>query len=196
MRKSHRWIGIISVLFIFVLTITGLGLLHYPKSFHITDIIDLDDHQNLIGTTKGLYMSSGDLEELKSLRIPGGHVVDIERLENTVAAGYKYGRLYVSTNIGKTWKQVQLPESIGTLYNISLRERGILILTDTGAYYHNLNSSELTTIMTYSTSARIKQFLIAWHTGYFLNPLKWLYTLAAIGLIYLGISGIKLSIKK
>ncbi|MBC7473672.1 MAG: PepSY domain-containing protein [Candidatus Sericytochromatia bacterium] len=224
-RLIHKWTGLLSCVFILVVSITAIALNHHDffssfgtikqdNTFSNSQIkkmaIDPFNNQHLIASDedKSLFSSADSGKNWKKLElfVPTYKVNNISfdpfKKDNIILSLREAG-VYISDDGGDVWDELKLPffpnegESID---NLSLGKDNIIIKTRFGFYtYNTMNKKWNKQLFDANLKSKIlsnEEFIYNLHTGkIFGNTGIYIYDFISVGLIFLAISGIYLSIK-
>ncbi len=215
MRRLHRISGLVAVLFLFSLSLTGI-LLNHPHLLDRTKTVSSDqipytftahashpDTANIhfSGTEKGLYVSYDNGLHFKEvpLRYPSFKVSSIRYVEGSsshLIVAMKNHLVLESTDGGASWDRVPLSSQFEYILSAKRLPNGDLyILSDTGVFIQT-NGTWIHTLRSESTFD-LHYLIRKIHSGYIFAPLLiWAHDIAAILFIGLGISGLFIYMKR
>ncbi len=205
-RSTHRWVGILSAIFILSLSITGLLLNHdllispqpkvsTPFQQHPSKIFAPANHSLYLITQSHLYHSQNNGETFIPVRFPfmAKDIVSIVDTDTHRYAGLKSGLLVHTPLHHNTWQRHALPP-INELYGIQVVNGQLILSSDKGMY--KLAQKQWIKLHNNTSPMSLHDIVKAIHTGYF--PFGWLKnlnSLATICLIGLLLSGLWLFFK-
>jgi hypothetical protein len=214
MRRLHRISGLVAVLFLFTLSVTGILLNHpnildtqyaatsdkipYRLSAHASH--PKTPHIHFSGTEKGLYVSHDNAQHFTKvpLRYPAFKVSSIHYVEGSsthLIVGFKNHLVLESLDSGETWERLDLDLQFEYILSAKRLSNGDLyILSDSGVYIQS--EGYWTQTLTSNTQSDWMYLVRKIHSGYIFAPfLIWAHDLAAFLFIGLGISGLILYFK-
>jgi len=165
-RKLHRWGGMISALFLTLITVTGILLMNPTwMSSDPTITVALSQPDGMwVGTRSGLFFQKKNTTTLALVpfRYPAAHVVGMIAAPHMMVA-FQNGVLLEYIN--HQWRRIQVPPDISELYSLSLGSGGITVTTNQGVYlYQNETWIQKITSSQQTMAYWVKKL----HTGYFL----------------------------
>lgn len=203
--RLHKIIGLYSIVFIFLLAVSGLIL-----SF--TDVLKLEDRASPF-SHNGLQLDSHYLE-IKGDRIfiddknthirclpPVSGIANLEKYERIGLMLACQNILYWLTWEGDVIESINLPRELLPLQESYFQET-LMINTATGLIAWNTDTGELQTAEQAKTvtalpqldsaGTNMAQWILNMHTGLIAGDIgRWLMRFAALGLILLCVSGLK-----
>lgn len=221
-RILHKWIGLISFIFIIIVSSTAFLMNHQEIYFSINNqsikeinlsktkfisISPKDENFILASDYKSLFKSIDTGKTWKELKlfIPS-EKIDLISFSNKdkdfFAVGIKNTGIYITDDGGDVWEELQLPFSIASenIQNISFGNTFLLIKTEYGIYKYFYDDKKWDNLKfslnKEKESSTIKETIYDLHTGKFFGSYgTLLYDLLSIFMIILSISGIILSFK-
>ena len=207
-RTTHAWVGILATLFILILAITGLGLNHpsvlkqsphndNPFQNHPKKIFQLSDNKTLLlSSHSGVYQSvdQGKTLEKVSVPIPARNIVSLAESKKKIFLATASGLIVERKKDTHTWTRLLSPRGYD-LHSIAWVSDTLLASTNEGLFAYK--NDYWTQVQKNNSPLNIHTIIKALHTGY--NPfswIKWINSLATLGLIFLSLSGIYLFIKR
>lgn len=224
-RLIHKWTGLLSCLFILIVSITAIGLNHHDFLYSLnktkqSDIfnssmikkmaVDPFNNRHIIASDeeKSLYSSndSGKTWNKLELFVPTYKVNNIcfdPFKKDNVILSLKEAGIYISEDGGEVWDELKLPffpNEGESIENLAVSQNYIQIKTRFGLYSYNEKNEkwdkQLFEKDLKSKTLTIEELVYKLHTGkIFSNFGIYLYDIISLGLIALSISGIYLSIK-
>lgn len=223
-RLIHKWTGLLSCIFIIVVSLSAIGLNHhdYIQSLYKKDSQDFSIQQikkmaadpfnskHLIASDedKALYATNNNGKSWTKLElfVPTQKVNNIcfdPFQKDKVIVSLKEAGLYVSDDGGEIWDEIKLPffpNEGEYIENVSLAKDIIQVKSRFGLYtYNSLNEkweNQLTDKAQKQQILNTEEFIYNIHTGRIFGDYGVIiYDIISFGLIILSISGIYLSLR-
>lgn len=216
-RKLHKYLGLVSFLFIIIVSLTAIGLNHpelliskknYQANFNMSNSYTIKmnpfDSKNIFASNKkGLFESkdSGiNWNEIKMF-IPSENINNISFSPNKkdfIAVTIENVGLFISEDKGEIWEELTLPFSViegEYIKSLDISNNSILLKTDFGLYTYDLTNQKWNTIkfenIDKNNSLKFKQLVYELHTGQFFGKYgRNFYDVIAIFFIILSVSGL------
>lgn len=196
----HSWLGLLSSVFIILLSVTGL-LLSYPSllnekpastqhpfSLHPHYISTTND-MLFVATRSALYISYNNGLHYSILGTPfsAASVIGIKQLGSDLFVACRNGLVFKSTVPEFLWTRLFLPDDIYDIHSLFIINNTVGLSSNNGMYYMDKDSNWI--LHTKNTSPPSLQALVkALHTGYYpFESLKTFFSLATLCLL-LGIA--------
>jgi len=204
LRKLHAFLGLFSVVFLLILSITGIYL-NYPLSFnsgayqafeqHPKQVVSVSDSELLLLTKKALFSSTDSGNTFSMLRLPfsADSIVSITPVNGLVYIATRAGLLYRSGLTKKRWVRVDTPD-VNEIYSLTYSPNGLCLLSDKGLFIQA--KAEWALVQENNSRIDLYYMMKALHSGYAgFAWLKPLFTLAAFATLYLCVSGLLIYVK-
>ena len=207
-RKIHRYTGLVALIFLIVLALSGL-LLHHPfllgasPEQTLSLAVDPQNARHLFkGTPSGLFASDdgGQSWSEVPMLFAAEKAIDIAYApdnSNHIYVALEDMGLIRSTDGGIIWEEVPLgfvPLAEGVrLQQLTVGPAGTIHLWTSGGHMASTNSGQTWTPIGQSRLPGRDFYTLIHqiHTGYFFTSwFYYLYDIAAIGLVFLAISGL------
>lgn len=223
-RIFHKYVGLISCIFILIVSSTAIALNHHDLYSSVKTIkttfdpenikhlaYDPFDSQHIIASdeNKALFQSKdlGLSWEKMEMFVPTEKINDIQFdlfVKDKVYVSLKEAGLYVSDDGGEVWEEITLPffpNEGENIENISLSKNNILVRSRFALYNFDIlknkwNKQPFMLDTDKKSILSLEETIYNLHTGrFFSNYGVYLYDIISLCLVFLSISGIYLSIR-
>lgn len=199
MRKYHRWIGLLTAFFLLPLAFTGFLLNHEDASIEshqkISALAPFRDGV-LYAEKEGLYFDAEEGASPQKIRLqyPAESIVSIAADDELgVFLAFDQGLLLL-TRQPFIWERIPLPEQVHILRDVSMSKETVYIVTEHGVYASPIGPTFNWRLVQATKAPSWLYYTVHdLHTGRLFSG-KWVYLndLAAIGLIILIVTGLKI----
>lgn len=223
-RIFHKYVGLLSCIFILIVSSTAIALNHHElystihkvqKDFNPIDLkhiaIDPFDKKHLVASdeNKALFQSKnmGISWQKMEMFVPTEKVNSIEFdpfQKDKIFVTLKEAGLYVSEDSGDVWEEIKLPffpNEGENIDNISISKNNIIIKTRFGLYNFDTLTNKwgkhlFMVELNKNKTLNLEETIYNLHTGKFFNDYGiYLYDIISLCLVFLSMSGIYLSVR-
>ena len=205
LRNIHLWIGVLSSIFLLLLTITGIALNHpnwfsdYQKPALEQSIVGMAYHPNdearyFLGTRDAVFDVRPDQMRELPLRFSNKGLFGLKTNDTHLYLFYDHG-LVLKSRLAKLglWQRMDLPDDSGYLKAFDLNQSRLIVHTTRGLYEYD--GQQWHTVV--HKGATLYELFYAIHSGYFPKPwYRWVNDITAIFVIVLIITGLMIAFRR